>query len=150
MSAERLSKNGTDLVFSACMEWRTVGNVFCVNDTPAMLYRTSSRGNREPVPSRRKRPSAALGRSEEGSLYGNASNHLVSPRLLLPPHIQNSRQACETVDATVQLPDGRIESHTRHWGTVVGSGGRPSRKVAPIPAPGSGVLDHPVLVLHRP
>jgi hypothetical protein len=61
-----------------------------------------------------------------------------------------ANDACEIVDAALRLPQGRIEAHTRHWGTVVGNQCRPSRKVAPIPAPGSGTLDHPVLVLHRP
>ena len=58
--------------------------------------------------------------------------------------------ACEIVEATLRLPEGRISTHTRHFGTVVGNQCRPSRKVAPIPAPGSGTPDNPVLVLHRP
>jgi len=61
-----------------------------------------------------------------------------------------ANDSCEIVDAALRLPQGRIEAHTRHWGTVVGSSCRPSRKGAPIPALGSGTLDHPILVLHRP
>jgi hypothetical protein len=57
---------------------------------------------------------------------------------------------CETVDATLRLPHGRIETHARHLGKIVGNACRPSRRGVPIPAPGSGMLDHPVLVLHRP
>ena len=57
---------------------------------------------------------------------------------------------CEIVVAALRLPQGRIEAHARHLGRVVGNTCRPSRKVAPIPAPGSGMLDHPILVLHRP
>ena len=58
--------------------------------------------------------------------------------------------ACEIVEATLRLPQGRISTHTRHFGTVAGNQCRASRKVAPIPAPGSGTPDNPVLVLHRP
>jgi hypothetical protein len=58
--------------------------------------------------------------------------------------------ACEIVDAALRLPQGRIESHTRHLGKVVVNACRPSRKNAPIPAPGSGKLDDPILVLQRP
>jgi len=58
--------------------------------------------------------------------------------------------ACEIVDATLRLPQGRIESHARHFGKVVGNACRPSRKVAPVPAPSPGTLELPVLVLHRP
>jgi hypothetical protein len=59
--------------------------------------------------------------------------------------------ACEIVDAALRLPQGRIEAHARrHLGKVVGNACRPSRRGAPIPAPGSGILDHPILVLHRP
>lgn len=58
--------------------------------------------------------------------------------------------ACEIVEATLRLPQGRIGTHTRHFGTVVGNQCRPSRKVAPVPAPGCGTPDSPVLVLHRP
>jgi hypothetical protein len=61
-----------------------------------------------------------------------------------------ANDACEIVDAALRLPQGGVEAHTRHWGTVVGNACRPSRKGAPIPAPGSGTLDHPILVLHRP
>ena len=61
-----------------------------------------------------------------------------------------ANDACEIVDAALRLPQGGIEAHTRHWGTVVGNACRPSRKGAPIPAPGSGMLDNPILVLHRP
>jgi hypothetical protein len=61
-----------------------------------------------------------------------------------------ANDACEVVSATLRLPQGRIETHTRHWGTVVRNQCRPSRKVAPLPATGSGDLAHPVLVLHRP
>jgi hypothetical protein len=50
----------------------------------------------------------------------------------------------------LRLPQGRLEAHTRHWGTVVSDSCRPFRKAAPVPAPGSGTLDHPILVLHRP
>ena len=57
---------------------------------------------------------------------------------------------CEIVEATLRLPEGRISTHTRHFGTVVGNQCRASRKVAPIPAPGCGTPDNPVLVLHRP
>ena len=57
---------------------------------------------------------------------------------------------CEIVDATLRLPQGRTETHVRHLGKVVGNTCRPSRKGAPIPVPGSGMLDHPILVLHRP
>jgi hypothetical protein len=57
---------------------------------------------------------------------------------------------CEIVDATLRLLQGRTETHVRHLGKVVGNTCRPSRKGAPIPVPGSGMLDHPILVLHRP
>lgn len=58
--------------------------------------------------------------------------------------------ACEIVDAALRLPQGRIEAQTRHEGRVVGNACRPSRKGTPIPAPGPGTLDDPILVLHRP
>jgi hypothetical protein len=61
-----------------------------------------------------------------------------------------ANDGCEIVDATVRLPQGRIETQTRHWGTVVRNQCRPGRKTAPIPAPGAGTLGQPVLVLHRP
>lgn len=61
-----------------------------------------------------------------------------------------ANDACEIVDAVLRLPQGRIDAHTRQLGTVVGNACRPSRKGAPIPAPGSGMLDHPILLLHRP
>lgn len=61
-----------------------------------------------------------------------------------------SNDACEIVDAALQLPQGRIQAHARHFGKVVGDACRPSRKGGPIPSPGPGSLDHPILVLHRP
>jgi hypothetical protein len=61
-----------------------------------------------------------------------------------------SNDACEIVDASVRLPQGRIEAHTRRLGRVVDNVCRPSRKGAFIPGPGSGTLHHPLLVLHRP
>jgi hypothetical protein len=61
-----------------------------------------------------------------------------------------SDDACEIVDASVRLPQGRIETHTRRLGTVVDNVCRPSRKGSFIPGPGSGTLHHPLLVLHRP
>jgi hypothetical protein len=61
-----------------------------------------------------------------------------------------SDDACETVEAIVRLPEGRVEAHTRHLGRVVGKQCRASRKVLPPPAPGSGARDTPVVVLHRP
>jgi hypothetical protein len=57
---------------------------------------------------------------------------------------------CEIVDAALRLPQGRIEAHARQWGKVVGNLCRPTRKRAPIPEAGSGTIDHPILVLHRP
>lgn len=60
-----------------------------------------------------------------------------------------SSDVCEVVDASVRLPQGRIEAQTRHFGTVASDACRPTRK-APIPAPGLGTLDHPILFLHRP
>jgi hypothetical protein len=61
-----------------------------------------------------------------------------------------ANDACELVDATLRLPQGRIETHTRRWGEVVGNRCRPTQRPAPLPPPGTGTLDHPVLVLHRP
>jgi hypothetical protein len=61
-----------------------------------------------------------------------------------------ANDACEIVDAALRLPQGRIETHTRRLGKVVADTCRPSRKGTPIPEPGSGAIDHPVLVLHRP
>lgn len=61
-----------------------------------------------------------------------------------------SGDACELVDASVRLPHGRIDAHTRYFGSVDGNTCRPSRKRAPVPASGLGTLDHPILVLHRP
>ena len=61
-----------------------------------------------------------------------------------------SNDACEIVDAALRLPQGRIEAHARHFGTVVGDTCRPSRRGDPIPVLGLGTLDHPILVLHRP
>jgi hypothetical protein len=58
--------------------------------------------------------------------------------------------ACETVEAGVRIPEGRVESHRRHWGKVVGNQCRPARKAAPVPAAGTGDPDSPLLVLHRP
>jgi hypothetical protein len=58
--------------------------------------------------------------------------------------------ACETVDASIRLPQGRIESHARHVGKVVNEKCRASRKLATPSAPGTGAADDPVLVLHRP
>jgi hypothetical protein len=61
-----------------------------------------------------------------------------------------ANDACEIVNATLRLPQARIESHSRHWGTVAGNQCRPSGKAVPLPTSGSGTLGHPVLVLHRP
>jgi hypothetical protein len=58
--------------------------------------------------------------------------------------------ACENVEASIRLPQGRIESHARHLGKVANDQCRASRKLATLSTPGIGAADDPVLVLHRP
>jgi hypothetical protein len=61
-----------------------------------------------------------------------------------------ANDGCEIVEATLRLPQARIETHTRHWGEFAGNQCRSSREVAPVPEPGAGTANDPVLVLHRP
>jgi hypothetical protein len=60
-----------------------------------------------------------------------------------------ANDACELVEATVRLPEARIEAQTRHFGTVVRDQCRGLRKPAPVVPPGTGKADSPLVVLHR-
>jgi hypothetical protein len=57
---------------------------------------------------------------------------------------------CETVEASIRLPEARIDAQVRRRGKVVRDQCRASRTTMPSPAPGSGAADDPLLVLHRP